>query len=950
MKRILTVTMTGALIIGAFGQNLIRNGTFEDEKSNIRSECRANGGRISLITEELTWNKCGKLEIDKIGRDKDGNETVSAGVWIGGDGKTGGFSCKPDTVYRYQLQVKGTADNFGISALQWDKEAGLWKYKLIKAVPGEAKTQAEWTTYTGTFQTGPDAVSAALYIQLWWNTKYGPQKFKVGDYILFDNVVVEEKKNPLDDESTKEKAVKTTKAAAIGETRDKIAVDGKLDEKAWDSAMAFDDFVLFSRRGKTGASGGTSVKMLSDDQNLYLGVVCREPEKIHAVIKSDGTKKIWDDDVLEFFFVNPERPGAYRQFCISAGGGRYTGDSSGENRDYAAWQGAVSVATGEWRAELAIPLSLLGYSAVNGNELKFNIARQRKNCSEYWSWNKVRRLPEIADYGVAVFGGYGHGITREQYEKRAAEKATAELKTKYAALKNRKVIAAPVRITANFTVPFMPDEVFEPVEKIELMAAVNEIKPLALAVANPGDKATDYRVTLEHEHQMKFNGKYGLANFPAEKITLRQAVRVRDSITAGGELFDPLPKVNQASILTVPAKEAGLLWFDFDTTGIKPDVYCGVIRVVPLNSPGQFIQKGKAYHSREYEGDMLEIPVTLNVRDIVLSTEPARARSFFSSFYNDSIFKAGIEAGQREFGINTYSFNFPLEKDGKFIPEAPEAQKSLNELKRMAAAVGIKPKIMIIYSGYNVFHNMYGKQSSKYWGEWLKTLDYFMVKNGFSNSDYNLEIYDEPRPEVLETLLNAAFEAKNAVPDLRLAVTLGAHVPEVAMLEKCSPYINEWIVWSRSYFNLPDHLEFFRNERNKGKKVSHYTCDTNPRSPLHGNHRYNAWFGEHYRLDADHFYQLLAVINSPGGTDWLAPTGGELLLLSFGEVVPTLRYMALRQGTTDIKYLDKLRSLKHPEADKFLETATQRMIDNLHDLDMPDKIREEAATLILKLQ
>lgn len=66
-----------------------------------------------------------------------------------------------------------------------------------------------------------------------------------------------------------------------------------------------------------------------------------------------------------------------------------------------------------------------------------------------------------------------------------------------------------------------------------------------------------------------------------------------------------------------------------------------------------------------------------------------------------------------------------------------------------------------------------------------------------------------------------------------------------------------------------------------------------------------------------------------------------------------MRYMALRQGVMDVKYLAKLKEAgkNSPEAQAFLKNAAKRVVDDFnYDASMPDKVREEAAHLILKLQ
>ena len=144
---------------GGFAQNLIQNGDFTQVKhTGLYPECGTNSGKASLFTEELTWNKCGKLEVDKIMKDKNGNETANAYVWIGGDSsKGGGFAVKPNTVYRFSVEIKGNAAKAGVNAVEWIGN-DLWKdMRSVKSTVGNIKVQKEWTLYKGTFMTGPNA-------------------------------------------------------------------------------------------------------------------------------------------------------------------------------------------------------------------------------------------------------------------------------------------------------------------------------------------------------------------------------------------------------------------------------------------------------------------------------------------------------------------------------------------------------------------------------------------------------------------------------------------------------------------------------------------------------------------------------------------------------------------------------------------------------------------------
>lgn len=177
-------------------ENLMKNGDFNASTTKIGTECRSNGGAIALFTES-DGNRCGKLVLTKI--NKSGKyEVLSATVWIGGSYKSnklpGGFVCKPNTTYDFSVDVKGTAYSGSIKMTTWAPGKTLWYGKTAPATLCSFKNTGEWQTVKGSFTTPPDATHAALAMSIWENTRYAPLKNKVGDYILFDNVVIKERK------------------------------------------------------------------------------------------------------------------------------------------------------------------------------------------------------------------------------------------------------------------------------------------------------------------------------------------------------------------------------------------------------------------------------------------------------------------------------------------------------------------------------------------------------------------------------------------------------------------------------------------------------------------------------------------------------------------------------------------------------------------------------------
>ena len=179
-------------------ENLIRNGDFSLYPNFAGNEYRQISARkhsgFDLFTEDSSWNKCGRLRILSLSLDKKGNQIAVASVLVGAVDKETGFKCKPNTTYRYSVQVKGNVDRAFLKAVEWKKGESLWKFTECQKSRLTAAVGPEWSTVKGTFKTGPAADRAALNVGIWWSSEYKKDKhvLKEGDYLLFDNVKVEE--------------------------------------------------------------------------------------------------------------------------------------------------------------------------------------------------------------------------------------------------------------------------------------------------------------------------------------------------------------------------------------------------------------------------------------------------------------------------------------------------------------------------------------------------------------------------------------------------------------------------------------------------------------------------------------------------------------------------------------------------------------------------------------
>lgn len=749
-------------------------------------------------------------------------------------------------------------------------------------------------------------------------------------------------------------------------------LDGKPDEAVWKQASEFSDFALF--RKNTPAKLKTQVKLLYTADALYLGISCFDPKGVTDPGKVTGSG-VWKGDLVEIFFgpLTPER--RLSQFVVGAGGALYTGDGKTTahmlmrqkiTNTIGPWEAKTRIGKNVWYAEVKIPFKTLGWKKAprKGEVIPFNIARQSIKSKETSSWSTLirRKFLEVPRYGRVIFGSYADGFkalykknlapnTRAACEKESFKAEERVMKKRFAQLK-AKVLLAPVNITDDFTVPYIPEEIFTPPRKIALRAAVNEIKPLLLAVANNTDKVREYRVAVEADSSRWYSRQpaEGLKNFPA--VTMRQGVRFREHARGGRTIYDPLPEMNQAKTLLIPPRQAALVWIDFNTKGVKPGKYAGRIIAVPLGGKGAF-QKGTALLN-PYQGDLQSVPLELTVMNFKLPEAPVKDMTLYSSMPTKALVKHYEELGCRVFDLSVWNFIFPRGKDGNLVCSAPQAEKDIRFFQQEAARYGYRPKFHIVYTADEFCARVY-KNDPAAWEKWLKTLDKFMTRMGVRKNEWWVELHDEPWSKEMGSVNEHAIRGRKAVADLPFFITtVVGRILKPEELYKVKPHLSRWVFHRRDFSSGPEWKEFIRKIKKTGVPVGHYTCEVELDSSLAENYRRTAWFTEYAGLDAHHLYQgVRHGYNGKATIDFKTSVEGTLLYVSFNDVIPSLRSMAVRQGVTDTKYIALLRQMskKHPEAAAFVEKALKNVIEKFpHDHTMPDRMREQAADLILKLK
>ena len=214
-------------------------------------------------------------------------------------------------------------------------------------------------------------------------------------------------------------------AVAAG-VSDPPVIDGRLDDAAWGRAAPMTGFTQREPQDGQPASERTEVRVVFDDEALYVGVwafdsrpdaiVLGERIRDYQVEQSDNVILIFDtykDEQNGFVFgttpagieydgqVANEGRGSGR-FGSGGGGGARGGGGGGQRRFQSGagggfnknWDGSWTVAAsldGEgWYAEFRIPFNTLRYG-TDGRSWGFNVARRIRRLNEESFWSPVPR-------------------------------------------------------------------------------------------------------------------------------------------------------------------------------------------------------------------------------------------------------------------------------------------------------------------------------------------------------------------------------------------------------------------------------------------------------------------------------------------------------------------------------------------------------------------------------
>jgi hypothetical protein len=203
------------------------------------------------------------------------------------------------------------------------------------------------------------------------------------------------------------------------ETDDKIIVDGKLQENAWQKAPVTSGFIQFTPDKGAPASLQTEVRMLYNKNYIFFGITCfdSQPQKIVARVSKREGEVSSDDSVAIALDTFNDGQTAYI-FFTNLRGIQKDGRLADNGRTFddtwdGKWLSAGSKSENGWTAELAVPFETLKYNPGKNQTWGLGVTRfiPRKLETDTWS-GPMEFYQRVSQFGLIT------GLDLKKVEKK----------------------------------------------------------------------------------------------------------------------------------------------------------------------------------------------------------------------------------------------------------------------------------------------------------------------------------------------------------------------------------------------------------------------------------------------------------------------------------------------------------------------------------------------------
>ena len=186
--------------------------------------------------------------------------------------------------------------------------------------------------------------------------------------------------------------IRQSKVATAIRTTGPITLDGRLDEAIWRTVPPATGFIQLRPDNGAPAREQTEVRIVYDDENIYIGVICFDSDPAGITLnsvqrdfptfESDGVTVVFDS-------LRDRRSGF--SFTTNAAGAKRDQQLSNDGQGNLDWDGAwdAKATTNEqgWIVEYLIPFKTLRFTNSPSQEWGLNIARRVMRINEWSLWS-----------------------------------------------------------------------------------------------------------------------------------------------------------------------------------------------------------------------------------------------------------------------------------------------------------------------------------------------------------------------------------------------------------------------------------------------------------------------------------------------------------------------------------------------------------------------------------
>ena len=186
----------------------------------------------------------------------------------------------------------------------------------------------------------------------------------------------------------------------------RLNIDGILNEPEWEKAVKYGDFIQFQPERGQPSSFITQVRILYDEENIYFGFYCFDPEqdKIAARLTKRDSDLKPDDSVYIMLDTFHDKRNCYYVATNPLGtqwDGRITDNGRSDDSTWdGIWRTAAAFTEYGWSAEFAISLNSLKYEPGFKKTWGLQLGRGIPRFLEFSFWTGPLESP----YKVSQFG------------------------------------------------------------------------------------------------------------------------------------------------------------------------------------------------------------------------------------------------------------------------------------------------------------------------------------------------------------------------------------------------------------------------------------------------------------------------------------------------------------------------------------------------------------------